>query len=154
MEKYSNGLYPINVFVLDISESNKICKNFYFIDDNDNLTSAKSQDIINMLSGAGACALPLIDKKDKSIGIAFLYDNKEKTTGSTIAHESCHIADYICNYVGINNRTFKDGEPYAYLVTWIYEIIEDGIKKHKIKINKKKKDKKNKDNIKDNIKDK
>lgn len=67
----------------------------------------------------------LVASKDTDgfIGCMVMIFHQKQMDVKTIAHESCHVADFICEQFGIQSRAFDEGEPYAYLVGWVAKCI-------------------------------
>lgn len=42
----------------------------------------------------------------------------------TICHEACHFADFVAETVGFQQRSFDNGEAYAYLAGWCADCID------------------------------
>lgn len=63
------------------------------------------------------------DKESKFIGNLVIIWQSKQFSIKSICHESAHCADFICEQFGINSRSFKDGEAYAYLIGWIADCI-------------------------------
>lgn len=74
---------------------------------------------------------------DPGKGVTIEYDNYcvvccPTNSGSTIAHESGHIANLVWKYIGYTPMRDND-EVNQYLVAYIYEEIEKVINKHLVK---------------------
>ena len=66
---------------------------------------------------------PVVRKEDNRIGIlCSIWDTKAMTIGD-ITHESLHITDFLCEYLGIKSYGFDDGEPRAYFAGWVANCI-------------------------------
>lgn len=50
---------------------------------------------------------------------------------STWAHEACHVADFMCDYVGVKYGSFAEGEAHAYLVGWAMSKMMDAFYKYR-----------------------
>ena len=68
--------------------------------------------------------MPVVRKEDNRIGIlCSIWDVKGMTIGD-VTHESLHITDFLCEYLGIKSHSFDDGEPRAYFAGWVANCID------------------------------
>lgn len=87
---------------------------------------ATIEELNGMLSYSNATVTGAERKKDGAYGVLVFYKNKRNLTGSVIAHESVHVADYIFEHLGMVAQEFSSkNEPYAYLVGWAAKCINE-----------------------------
>lgn len=64
-------------------------------------------------------------KETNELGVLVIFYDLDSSNG-TIAHECIHVADYIYDSISAYTQSYEDGnEPYAYLVGYIFDIIEE-----------------------------
>lgn len=89
---------------------------------NDN-PSKTFQNLID--DGTIAAVLPVIRKSDSVNGALLVIFNMDLFDTKTIAHEAVHVADYICDEMGITTGRLSENEHYAYLVGWVAGKISE-----------------------------
>lgn len=89
------------------------------------------------------CAVNNIDQPEKELvfgkqacvyadgkGVFLLFIHKTEALESVLAHECCHIAFFLFNYIGEDVLPTKDlNEPFCYLVENLHERILDAIRR-------------------------
>lgn len=134
--EYSFRIYPRKMWVSDGIEG--LDELFTFLSLTDNVTEAKDayDNLIKDKENDNCivCVIPVLRKDDLKYGALVVIMNKKDVTTGVVAHESVHVADYICEQLGIYSQCFRDGnEAYAYLVGYIADCISDSIKEFKKK---------------------
>lgn len=108
---FNSIVYPRNVWISRKASDENI--NYKFKPDTEYLDSIKT-------GGCIAACYAVIDKETDHRGILCNIESPSLFGVGEIAHESIHIADYICEECGILSQGFKEkNEAYAYLVQWI-----------------------------------
>ena len=67
---------------------------------------------------------PVAAKKDGWIGLLVCIFKPKRMNAGLVCHESVHVADFICEQVGVTHTGFNDGEAYAYLSEWAANCID------------------------------
>lgn len=74
---------------------------------------------------------PVEEKESTDYGILCIIHEPPNMDASHFAHESVHIADYICEQLGLLTQDFTEGnEAYAYLVGYIMTCFMDIIEQY------------------------
>lgn len=134
--EYVFKIYPRRMWVSDGIEG--LDELFTFLSLTDNVTEAKDA-YDNLIkdkedNNCTVCVMPVLRKDDLKYGALVVIMNKKDVTTGVVAHESVHVADYICEQLGIYSQGFRDGnEAYAYLVGYVADCISDSIKEFKKK---------------------
>lgn len=83
-----------------------------------------------------AACYPVLNKESNALGVLCVIFKPDYVNCSTLAHESVHMADYFFESLGMNGEDFTDGdEPYAYLVGWIFQGLEEVYESYRKKNN-------------------
>lgn len=125
--RYSNDIYPLDLFVGTMEDISKAEKTFYFyatVDDlrnNNFIRDAKISD----LTGTAAVTYLVRHKKGDIKGIFILLNMEFLREGDyqflldTVSHESSHAVDATYQMIHQESGTYDDGnEPHAYLTGW------------------------------------
>ena len=64
-----------------------------------------------------------VEDKDHVGGYLIRFKNKNSIDFRNVSHESCHVANWICDFIGYTPEMSND-EPYAYLVGFIAKCCE------------------------------
>lgn len=121
-----NQLYPRALYIL-IGPPDK-CQEYaiHNIKDNDDDFLQISN---NDLSGSYALTYPsVIPNDDISWKGPMIVINPDITTEDYIVHECVHAAGNIFDDIG---EPITSGEPFAYLVQWVYNCVKGAIKQYK-----------------------
>lgn len=128
--EFNPQVYPFRLWVgvkVPFEEATK----FYNLFNMNEVAEFKEDDYYSH-SKARATCMPVVRKEDNRIGIlCSIWDTKAMTIGD-ITHESLHITDFLCEYLGIKSYGFDDGEPRAYFAGWVANCI-DQVKRGKFK---------------------
>lgn len=124
-------IYPFRLWVAVNPTFEEVSERFYGLDVNMEKVFI-TQDQCAPDRFVVARTTTVCDKKDGQTGALVSIYRRNDLKVSNICHESCHVADFACEQLGIKSRTFDDGEAYAYLVGWIAECIT-GVKNIKSK---------------------
>lgn len=111
-------IYPFKIWVTTNPDHKLIIDNFYGLDSDYNLFEIEEKQLIKNRFII-ATTFAVVSKLVSQSGLLIVIKLPTKMDAETIAHESAHCADYICENLGIVSRTFDDGEAYAYLLGWI-----------------------------------
>ena len=115
MKEYINGIYPRKLWIYKVGESDKFKDNFTLSDDGEDINP--SSDII------GYDAI-VYNVHHSSQGYGVLLCIKNNLSHRQIAHEATHAALEI--FKDCDCRIDYDNqEPFAYLVGWVYECLDD-----------------------------
>lgn len=125
IHEYDPQIYPFKLWVAVKPDFATLNKKFDFMD--------VQRDIVDISEGNIITSHPsrtfIVTLKSGNDGGLLVCVNKPNVLNiSSIAHESCHCADYICEIFSFPQRTFDNGEPYAYLVGWFAKCIEKTLK--------------------------
>ncbi len=77
-----------------------------------------------------ATCYPVADKHEGWIGILMVIHRPSFLDVETMAHESSHITDYLCETLGLEGYSFEQGEARAYFTGWCAKCI-DKVRKYK-----------------------
>lgn len=130
-----SAVYPRLVYIVIVENKNDLKKiadtyTAYFITKGMNAERDQKDFLENLENHFNddvlAACYPVANKELNALGVLCVIFKPEYATYSTFAHESVHIADYIFESLGMNGEDFTDGdEPYAYLVGWVFQGIEE-----------------------------
>lgn len=115
-------LYPIKIWVV-VNRTPSIIEG-YFNDADDK----PMVDTATNLANAKAFAMKVIDKDGGYAGVVLYFRNKKDMDFNLVAHESCHAARFVFDYICAE---INDHEPFEYLVGWIAGCCEK-VKKGKL----------------------
>lgn len=113
--KFENEIYPISIYVSITNNQTSI---------QDNFLQADKTYIEDLPEYADALCMPVIVKESNEEAVLIIFRKKEWTTISTIAHESFHCAEYICQRLGIKYSNEDNSEAFAYLLGYIVDCCE------------------------------
>ena len=121
-----NQLYPCELYVL-IGPSSK-CQEYAINnlkDNNGDCLRISNDDVSDSyaLTYPGICFNDDVSWKGPMIML-----NPDDNTECYIVHECVHAAGNIFDYIG---EPITSGEPFAYLVQWVYNCVKDAIKQYK-----------------------
>lgn len=130
-----SAVYPRSVYIVIVENKNDLKKiadiyTAYFITKGMNVERDQKDFLENLENHFNddvlAACYPVANKELNALGVLCVIFKPEYATYSTFAHESVHIADYFFESLGMNGEDFTDGdEPYAYLVGWAFQGIEE-----------------------------
>ena len=119
-------IYPLHLWVA-IKPQDKIYDVFRMLDEDYNETTERVKIQPNNVARTIAVA-----HRESDIMGCLVYINLPKLFGAGyISHESSHVVDWFCDYLGIGGFSFMDGEARAYLIQWVADCIEK-VLKHKV----------------------
>jgi len=118
--EFSTEIYPRKLWIhIGVNKST--------IEDRFILDEAYSNDSDSFdTSGCNALVCAVRDKSDNKKGAIIIFTEKKNINFEVVSHEAVHVADYICQELGILSQEFSGGnEHYAYLVGWIAKCCEE-----------------------------
>lgn len=125
--RYSNDIYPLDLFVGTMEDINKAEKTFYFymtVDDLRNHNFIKDAKLIDLASTSAVTYLVRHKKGDINgililLNMEFLKEGDYQFLLDTVSHESSHAVDATYQMIHQESGTYDDGnEPHAYLTGW------------------------------------
>lgn len=130
IHEFDPVIYPFRLWVSVNPSHEDISEKFYALtEDMDRMDISKDQFDHDRFSIATTC--PVSDKESGWIGTIVCIWIPKRFTINQLCHESAHVSDYCFGRFGMGNRSFVDGEPYAYFIGWIAECIEK-VKKNSV----------------------
>lgn len=117
--EYTNGVYPISLFVGVTNYIDDITDVFCYTD------GSEIEDLSNYCL---ACTIDAVKKDTKERCVVIVFRGLRKTALSHIAHEAYHATNYMCDMVGIENTVTGNNEAQAYLLGWIVKCCEETLK--------------------------
>ena len=122
IHEFNPQIYPFRLWVAITPDFNTLNKKFLFLDKNREIVETTKEELFH--GNYPAQTLPVASRVMSEGGVLVII-NKPKIVGTgTIAHEAAHCADYIAETIGFPERTFDNGESYAYLLGWFADCIE------------------------------
>lgn len=125
------NLYSPYLYVTSFDHVDEANEMFEFYDDVDEMIHEKDSSYTitkGVLSRAEALTLCVKEKRTGAMGALIMIKDKNISNG-TKAHESVHAADVYYSFGKFTSQSYHDGnEPYAYLVGWITDCIDEFIK--------------------------
>lgn len=129
IHEFNPQVYPFRLWVGVKVPFEEVTK-FYNLCNMNEVAEFKEDDYYSH-SKARATCMPVVRKEDNRIGIlCSIWDAKGMTIGD-VTHESLHITDFLCEYLGIKSEGFDDGEPRAYFAGWVANCI-DQVKRRRL----------------------
>lgn len=122
IKEYDPQIYSRKLWLATENDINYILSTFdlFSAADTSKVNDNPSKTLNDMVDDVTiACVIPVERKSDGMLGALLILYNTEECGTSTIAHESVHVADYICDELGIYTGSLSDNEHYAYLVGWV-----------------------------------
>ena len=120
--EFNPQIYPFRLWVgvkVPFEEATKFYNLLNF-----NEVAEFKEDTYYSHSRARCSCMPVVRKEDNRIGIlCSIWDTKGMTIGD-ISHESLHVTDFLCGYLGIKCNSFDEGEPRAYFSGWVANCID------------------------------
>lgn len=132
--QFNPEIYPCRVWVGVTPSIEEINEMFYFLTEENTLVEFTERNFPNRFIIASTYLVE--DKKTGIVGSFISIYRKKQMDVKTIAHESSHVADYLCERFDIPCGISQYGEPRAYLVGWIADCIDKVIKDTKKNNNK------------------
>lgn len=124
--KFDPIIYPTNLWVCKKPTVEEFLDFFDF--DNSGLPANHKLNYDPNIFAIAQC-IPVIHKESKEYGIVCVVIRKSEMSISVCAHEAIHIADYIYESCSMETQSFTNrNEPYAYLVGWATDCIEQVVK--------------------------
>jgi len=114
IHQFDPVIYPYKIWVVVNNIPDIISEQFYQFD---------SKEIESWANCANldAFAMPVRNKEHKYYGCILFFSSKESMTYNIVAHESCHAAKNLFEYI---DADMKHHEPFEYVVGWIAECCE------------------------------
>ena len=116
---FKPDMYPFTMWVIVRPDEKEISKLFSNKADGEPYKYVSCDDWIAMVTR------PIRSNKTKAYGCAIILEQCPEV--STIAHESCHFADAVYDYIGETTINFGS-EVNAYFVGWIAGKIDEVVK--------------------------
>ena len=129
IHEFDPVIYPTRIWVAVNPSFESVSEKFYHLNSNVERGDFEHEHF-DPLHTTIARTYPVSIKGEGWMGLLVGIYKKKNCNTVTIAHESAHCADWICEQLGITTGSFNNGEAYAYLVGWIAGCIE------KVKLNK------------------
>ena len=130
IHEFDPVIYPTRLWVAINPALEQISEKFYGLDSNIDKFDI-DHDYFDPTFITIAKTYPVFDKQSKWIGLFVGIYKKGQCGSGVVSHESVHVADFICEQLGVSNGKFEDGEAYAYLVQWIAYCIDKVLKNKK-----------------------
>ena len=121
IHEFDPQIYPFKLWVAYKPTFAMLNKKFYFLNKDREIVETTEDELFQ--SNWAAQTLPVSLRTGNSGGLLVVLHKHKKTSINTITHEACHCTDYVAELLGFPERTFGNGEPYAYLCGWIAECI-------------------------------
>lgn len=116
IHEFDPVIYPCKLWVCVNATKESLCATFKF--------EGTEIEIKEALHKNSATVAAVTRISDDSVGVLVFTGHKSWLTGSVIAHESVHVADYYFERLSMTSQVFQNGnEPYAYLVGWAAKCI-------------------------------
>lgn len=137
--QYSNDIYPMDLFVGTMDDTNKAIKLFKFYYDVDGMN--KDEEPVDRepnpsITASGVTFL-VRDKKRDTKGCLVLLNMQYLKEGDytfildTVSHEASHVVDAIYQVIHEQSGTYDSGnEPHAYLTGWVAGCIGSYLTKY------------------------
>jgi hypothetical protein len=114
--EFDPQVYPLKLWVCSNATKEGLNDEFEFLQGNAGVAEALEENFATTSS--------VRRKSDGELGVLVYASKKSYLTGSVIAHESVHVADYYFQELRMLSQMFEAGnEPYAYLVGWAAKYI-------------------------------
>lgn len=127
--EFDPQVYPFRLWVAVKIPFEELDK-FYCYLSNSEVKEFSEKDIWKHSRSRATC-WPVVRKDDNRIGILCSIWRTRGMTVGDITHESLHITDFLCGYLGVKAEGFDDGEPRAYFAGWVANCI-DQVRRGKI----------------------
>ena len=129
LRKYDPQIYPRKLWVATSENVQYLIDTFTFFSTIDlkKVNDNTAKELLNPSSSERmiAAVYPVMHNKTTEYGaLVIIFDISEFTTG-LIGHEAVHVADYICDELGIYTDSLANNEHYAYLVGWVAGKISE-----------------------------
>lgn len=129
LRKYNPQIYPRKLWVATAENVQYLIDTFTFFSTTDlkkiNDNTAKELANPNSSDRLVAAVYPVMHNKTTEFGaLVIIFDVNELTT-EYISHEAVHVADYMCDELGIYTDSLSNNEHYAYLVGWVAGKISE-----------------------------
>jgi hypothetical protein len=115
------NIYPVRIWIVVNGDKRKLAEEFEYIKDGEDYLHEEVNPNTKMKTYA-YCSELLYNRKTTNSGVMIYLGAELKP--SEMAHEACHAADMIYNYIGEDTIDFGS-EANAYLVGWIVEKIDE-----------------------------
>lgn len=118
-KEYTNGLYPVSLFVG--------CTNY--LDDIQNTFSyTDGSEIEDISRYCLAATISAVKKDTNERCVVIVFRDKRNAKSSVIAHEAYHATDFMCSFLGIEYNPTGSNEAQAYLHGWIVKCCNMTLK--------------------------
>ena len=122
IHEFDPVIYPFRLWVAVKPSYEQITSEFGFIgSDGNEIAPTKEQ---FMPKSAIATTYYVYNKKDSRVGSIVLIWSKKELSVDTIAHESTHVTDLLCDKTNVSGYNFEDGEARAYFTGWVAGCID------------------------------
>lgn len=121
-------IYPFKIWITKDATLDEIDRQFVAIsDDGEEGLPFKKHHVLPDGITADARTYVVGNKKSGYQG-CLVYLTK-KTALKILSHEACHCADWLFEQIGDDEEhTFRNGEPYAYYQSWVFECLYKTLK--------------------------
>ena len=121
--EFTNEIYPFSVFVGKGISDLAVRKLFLYYDSRSGRVN-QFKIWENCLKGVNALCFPVCLNINGKTGMLVNLNPNSKFDAELIAHESCHIADWICDCCKVRYGTYEEGEAHAYIVGMVARFME------------------------------
>lgn len=122
IHEFDPQIYPFKLWVSVNPDFKALDRKFYFLSKERDVVDVREEDLFDNYSSAKT--LVVAHKVEQTSGILIIITMPKKLDVATICHEACHFADFIAETVGFPQRSFDNGEAYAYLAGWCADCID------------------------------
>ena len=129
VHEFDPKVYPFRLWVGKKVPFEYVQENFWELDSEKNRCEFE-RERYERNSFIIATCYPVADKHEGWIGILMVIHRPSFLDVESIAHESSHITDYLCETLGLEGYSFEQGEPRAYFTGWCAKCI-DKVRKFK-----------------------
>lgn len=125
------NFYAPYLYITYFSNLEEVEDVFYIFNTVDDQRTKKSSTLSleeHMFASTDAMVVLVREKNTGALGVLVLLQDGIEIKNSIKAHEAIHVADAYYEYGKFVSQSFDDGnEPYAYLVGWIVDCIDEFI---------------------------
>lgn len=122
IRKYNNDIYPLNLYVMRISDEELAMNYFDFYNSVEDMGNEESRDRFKINDHSALTILCRESSGPRGV-LIMLPDFKDWSYSEivdTITHESGHATTAFCDYLGMRPPTYDGGdEHFTYLLGWI-----------------------------------
>lgn len=124
--EFTNEIYPFSVFI-GMGVSDLTVRKLFLHYNRKTGKVVRFERWENNLGRVGSLCQTVCLGINGQIGMFINLNPNRKIDVEMIAHESCHVADWICDCCKVRYGVYEDGEAHAYLVGMVARFMEQVI---------------------------